>query len=151
METLQIKKAYALKAYNNTDQKGKTLLSDLFGKDLLPANERIKSVGDALEFLGIDRNEFQNGLNHLTRDEAAYRQLKVVADALNEGWQANWADTNQAKYYPYFDGGAGFRFFVVDVDCQDSIVSSHLCFKSRDLAEYVGRQFQPLYQEYLNG
>lgn len=150
METLQIKKADALKAYNNTDQKGKTLLSDLFGKDLLPAKERIQSVGDALEFLGIDRNEFQNGLNHLTRDEAAYRQLKVVADALNEGWQANWADTNQAKYYPYFDGDAGFRFNDVLCHCQNSHVSSRLCFKSCDLAEHAGRQFQALYQIYLN-
>ena len=150
METLQIKKADALKAYNNTDQKGKTLLSDLFGKELLPAKERIKTVEDALDALAINRSEFAAGLRNLTRDEAAYRQLKVVADALNEGWQANWTDTNQRKFYPYFDGGAGFRFRGVYGYYRVSHVSSRLCFKSSELAEYAGRQFQPFYQVYLN-
>lgn len=152
MDILQIKRADALKAYDNAGSKGKTLLSDLFGKSLLSGKDRIKTVDDALDVMGIDRNAFYIALSSLTADEQAYRQLKVIAEALNEGWKANWKDGNQRKWYNWFTtANGGFRFVDVRGDFQGSCVSSRLCFKSRELAEYAGKQFTDLYEAYLNG
>jgi hypothetical protein len=33
----------------------------------------------------------------------AYAKLIIIAQSLNEGWSPNWNDTNQLKYYPWFE------------------------------------------------
>lgn len=152
MEILQIKKQDALTAYGNADQKGKTLLSDLFGKDLLPAIARIKSFHDACKETGVDINAFETAHNALPGDVVAYMKLRLIAEALNEGWKADWLDENQRKYYPWFDtSNGGFQFHGVDAYYQYSAVSSRLCFKSSELAKYAARQFGDEYQSFLNG
>ncbi len=87
----------------------------------------------------------------------AHCKLVIIAEALNEGWQPNWSDTDQYKYWPWFDveeddkkpSGFGLSFYV----CVDWItitaVGSRLCFKSRELAKYAGEQFSDLYEEYF--
>lgn len=152
MEILQIKRDDAIKAYHNSDQKGKTLLSDLFGKDLLPAIERIKTFEDACKAAGVDPEEFFEDHRGLPIDVLAYLQLRIIAQALNEGWKADWFDGNQKKFYAWFDTfGGSFRFFVVGYYYQRSSVSSRLCFRSSQVAEYAAKQFKDLYLQYLNG
>jgi len=113
METLQISKANALSAYKKADKKVKELLEELFGKQALSTEvtDRIKSFEDACSQTGTDHNDpnFSTG----TTDEIAYKKLKVIALALNEGTVLSFADSNQRKWYPWFEySGSGFRFFV---------------------------------------
>ncbi len=94
------------------------------------------------------KNAVQKTLN-------AYAKLFIIAEALNEGWVPNWADTNQSKYYPWFYfkedkkalSGFGLSYLVCVDGHSDSGVGSRLCFKSRELGEYAGKQFIKIYEE----
>ena len=83
----------------------------------------------------------------------AHYKLCVIAEALNEGWKPDWSNWNQYKYYPWFEmgspSGVGFSYDGYGNWASLSIVGSRLCFKSRELATYAGKQFEELYKEYF--
>lgn len=79
--------------------------------------------------------------------DIAFIKLRIIAEALNEGWQPNWSDFNERKYYPWFDMENGFSFYVCVYNYTVSSVGSRLCFKSSELAEYAGQQFTDLYKD----
>ena len=155
METLQIKKEAAITAHENAKSSGRKLLEDLFGKRTFQKDvmERIKTFDDVLAELGTPRYYFDEGSKCLTEDETAYRKVKMIVQVLNEGWMPDWNDSNQTKYYPWFDmrGSSGSGFSCDDCDgwCSFSDVGSRLCFKSRELAEYAGKQFENIYKQFF--
>ena len=87
----------------------------------------------------------------------AHAKLIIIAEALNEGWQPNWNDSSEWKYYPWFEvkadeknlSGSGLAYYVFAYWLSLTAVGSRLCFKSRELAEYAGKQFKKLYEEYF--
>lgn len=87
----------------------------------------------------------------------AHFKLIIIAEALNAGWQPNWNDYNETKYYPWFEveaseeNTAGFGFSGTDYGFGNSYshVGSRLCFKSRELAKYAGETFTELYKDYF--
>jgi hypothetical protein len=85
-------------------------------------------------------------------------KLITIAEALNDGWEPNWANDNELKYFPYFytepskkkvPSGVGFSFYDYVHQRSRTGVGSRLCYKSDDLATYAGQQFFDLYKEYL--
>jgi hypothetical protein len=148
METLQINKSDALKAHEEATPKGKILLENLLGKKtfLKKIKERIKNFDDVLEENGITRDEFEKSCKGLEPDEIAYRMAKLVCKAFNEGWIPDWTNSNEYKYYPWFEmgssSGVGFAYGGYVSWYSFSVVGSRLCFKSRDLAEYAGKLFE---------
>lgn len=111
--------------------------------------ERIKTVDDLLSMYGMSREEFDKQYDNLSSDEKAYKLLKLLCSALNEGWKPDWDNPNELKYYPWFEmgGSSGFRFY--DYSYWRSAVGSRLCFKSKELAEYAGKQFIDLYKQFM--
>ncbi|MGQ0738388.1 MAG: hypothetical protein ACT4OJ_04945 [Bacteroidota bacterium] len=111
--------------------------------------ERIKSFDEACKQLGIDPATVCNDQD--TKDEAAYKRLKVVAKVLNNGWEPNWKDSNEWKYYPWFDlsSGSGLSYYDFVGRYSASSVGSRLCFQTRELAEYAGNQFIDLYTDFF--
>ena len=88
------------------------------------------------------------------KDEIAYRKLKTIAEALNEGWRPDWANSNEYKYWPWFvylGASAGFSFANTYGTASNSAahIGSRLCYKTRELAAYAGRQFEGLYNDFL--
>lgn len=122
-------------------------------------NKKIKSFEDACASLGIDPvvPDFSSAPAKQRKGLEAHYKLIIIAQAIHEGWEPNWNDSNQYKYYPWFeveaseDNTAGFGFSRSDFGfCYSrTIVSSRLCFPTRELALYVGEQFRHLYKEYL--
>jgi hypothetical protein len=120
----------------------------------------ITSFADACNALGIKQNclpdvssfpeEHQNALT-------AHAKLIIIAQALNEGWKPDWNNTDQWKYYPWFeieaskDAPSGFGFSGAHFDYwySYSSVGSRLCFRTRGLALYAGKKFADLYKEYF--
>lgn len=108
MRTLQIKQDSLLVAFRNAGKEGKQVLSDLFGKQVAlydNITDRVKSFEDACQVLGISTNVPEvKGLprKHQKAIIANYK-LIVIAEALNEGWKPNWQDSDEYKYYPWFD------------------------------------------------
>ena len=53
--------------------------------------KRVKTYADACAVLGIEpMNETVLAKLGFTKDEIAYRKLKTIAEALNEGWRPDW-------------------------------------------------------------
>ena len=145
--TINIPEGYKVGAFN--EQTGEVSFAPI-PKDI---KERIKNFDDVLKENGVDIAVFQNSLKGLSEDEAAYKQVKEIVKAFNEGWYPDWTDSSQYKYYPYFKmgspSGGGFSCNGCDGWNSDSVVGSRLCFKSADLAKNAGKLFEGIYKEFL--
>jgi len=115
--------------------------------------ERIKTFADVLKYFGIDETYFNEQNEDLESDVVAYRKVKLIVKALNEGWTPDWSDSDQYKYFPWFNmgssSGAGFSYDVYVCWFTVSLVGSRHCFKNRDLAKYAGQQFESIYKEFM--
>lgn len=158
MRTLQIKQDSLLVAFRNAGKEGKQVLSDLFGKQVAlydNITDRVKSFEDACQVLGISTNVPEvKGLprKHQKAIIANYK-LIVIAEALNEGWKPNWQDSDEYKYYPWFDmsnpAGVGFSSTDVTASYTYANFGSRLCLKNRELAIYFGQTFTDLFNDSL--
>lgn len=158
MRTLQIKQDSLLAAFRNAGKEGKQVLSDLFGKQVAlydNITDRVKSFEDACQVLGISTNVPEvKGLprKHQKAIIANYK-LIVIAEALNEGWKPNWQDSDEYKYYPWFDmsnpAGVGFSYTYYTASHTAANIGSRLCLKNRELAIYFGQTFTDLFNDSL--
>ena len=184
---LKISADDALAAYNNADANGRELLEHLFGKDVfLPKDirDRIKTFNDAFHELG-DKHELVRAYNNLivsncmSKDIIAYAKLKIIAEALNEGWKPTFKD-GECRYYPWFyiytkkeyeeldedekkecrvvyrsfssasaSGGVVYASVGGASSYSDAGYGSRLSFKTREIAEYFGKQFINIWTEFL--
>ena len=163
-ENLTITKEAAAIAFNNADKNGKKLLSDLFGEKNLytKITDRVKSYEDACEVAGVEPIEAiqlssLKGFVGLTNKDIdalkATAEMYLITRVLNEGWVPDWSNTNQYKYYPwlkYSSAGFGFSSDGYAYVHSTTTVGSRLCFKSKELAEYAGKQFQAQYNRIFN-
>jgi hypothetical protein len=153
MKTIEITPQNAIKAFQSADEKGKALLTALLGEETFKAKskERIETFEEALEQFNIDKTEFENSCKGLTTDEVAYRKIKLIAKALNQGWTPDWDNDNEYKHYPYFNmqSGVGFSGSYCGSWVAGTGVGSRLCYKSSDLAIYAGKQFESIYKDFL--
>lgn len=158
MRTLQIKQDSLLVAFRNAGKEGKQVLSDLFGKQVAlydNITDRVKSFEDACQVLGISTNVPEvKGLprKHQKAIIANYK-LIVIAEALNEGWKPNWQDSDEYKYYPWFDmsnpAGVGCSNAHAAASYTYASFGSRLCLKNRELAIYFGQTFTDLFNDSL--
>lgn len=117
--------------------------------------KRVKTYADACSVLGIEPiNEEVFTKLGFTKDEIAYRKLKTVVEALNEGWRPDWSDRSDYKYWNWFvynPSYAGFGYAGTNDAPSNAgtAVGSRLCFKTRELAAYAGRQFEDLYNDFF--
>lgn len=118
--------------------------------------ERIKTIEDAINELGEDDEEVAELRKLLIANITSHilyrQQAVVIAKALNEGWVPDYTNSKQNKFEPrfYYDSSAGS--FVSDDGAYwrtNSSVGSRLCFKSKELAEYFGKQFIEIHRKYL--
>lgn len=153
MKTIEITKQNAVKAFKEADAKGKALLSTLFGEDTFTkaVNGKIETFEEALEHQGIDKDAFEDSCKGLEKDEIAYKKIKIIAKALNNGWTPNWDNDNEYKCYPWFNmqSGVGFSLSYYVFWRTGTHVGSRLCYKSSDLAIYAGKQFESIYKDFL--
>lgn len=110
-----------LQMYNSGNDKIKSLLIEKFGKDFFEPKipDRVKSFEDACKEKGIipesilpyssPANDMQEGLN-------AYAKMFLIAEVLNDGWEPDWNNSSEYKYYPWFDmrTSSGSRFSFGD-------------------------------------
>lgn len=141
--------------------------------------ERIKTFEDACNELGIDHNEWMQDKKELglEADVIAYLKLRIIAAALNEGWKPQFT-TDEYRYFPWFclytqseidemneedksrvvyrsysiagaNGGVAFANTSYGSSYASTSIGSRLAFKTRELAEYAGRQFVEIWADYV--
>jgi hypothetical protein len=109
----------------------------------------IKTFEDACLAVGIEWIDPES----LPDDVVAYMKLRIICQALNGGKWMDYSDTDETKYYPWFNAsgsGVGFSFNVYFNDRSGSTVGSRLVFESREMAKYAGNQFLDIYNQYIN-
>lgn len=86
----------------------------------------------------------------------AFYKLTIIIRALNEGWEPDWSNWDEWKYYNRFyvekgedQRSSGFRYGTTDFASTRMHTGSRLCFKNIELAKYATEQFKELYREYL--
>lgn len=117
---------------------------------------KIKTFEEACEVLELESKkvvpDFSMYPEKHQKAMVAHAKLVIIAEALNEGWQPDWASDDQWKYEPWFymggSSGSGFAYYGFGSWRTLSNCGSRLCFKSRELAEYAGEQFRDLYKDY---
>ena len=115
--------------------------------------ERIKTFEDACAYLDLNPIDvLPPETIYNAKFLIASAKLAIITKALNEGWEPNWDNSSEWKYYPWFDirsSGGGFSFYVYGGGTTRSFVGSRLCFKSRGLATYAGTQFLYIYKDFM--
>jgi hypothetical protein len=148
---LKIKKETARKIYADAPVSLKEILVETFGKECFEKRKftDIKTFEDACDELGIDPCNVI--IANCTPDEIAYKKLKIIVKAINQGWTPDWSNTNQRKWYPWFNLSSGFGFSGsgYGYDCTDSDVGSRLCLESEEKSDYAAKQFIDLYKEFI--
>ena len=112
-----------------------------------------------------------------TGDLITYLKLRIIVAALNEGWEPQFT-TDEYRYYPWFylytkeeydklddetkgrcvlrsgsvtNASCGFVRCCAYYDASGSSAAdgSRLAFKTRELAEYCGKQFIEIWEQWL--
>lgn len=151
MEILEIEKQNAIIAHRKADEKGKTLLENLFGKELFSQKliDRIKNMDDVYYELGIIKEKFENGFMFPEDLDAA--KIRLIIKVFNEGWEPDWTNSSEYKYFTWFDlsSGSGFSDSLYGLWNSHSFVGSRLCFKTKELALEVPKIFQKEFINYI--
>jgi hypothetical protein len=112
--------------------------------------EHIKSYEDACKSQHVVKAKKDS------RHKKAYKKLVKIIKAINEGWEPNWADSSQLKWYPVFDmnpskeadpSGVGLAFPYADYWYAYANVGARLAYKDSERAEYGAKQFLELYSD----
>ena len=185
---MEIKKENLVAAYNTADESGKKMLQALFPEaqfetpqtaDNRPVTERIKTFADAAKAVGInDPEDWEDGYSNVEPDILAYFKLRIIVQALNEGWKPQFT-TEEWRYYPWFwlyteqeiedmdedekndrrmmntgDYVTDYAGFAVASSLYvpsytSAAFGSRLCLKTPELATYCGKQFIGIWADYL--
>lgn len=155
-QQLTITKQTALKAHSEADNAGKQMLENLFGKRVLfdKVQDRITNFNEVCEDQGKNPTDYVLPTEADQEEIAAValKKLRLIAKALNEGWEPDFMNQNQYKYYPWFKQSSSAGGFVcAGYDCWHSgtFVGPRLAFKSSELAIYAGKTFIDVYNEYF--
>ncbi len=151
METLKLDKAEAKKQFKSAPEWFRQVLISTFGAGTFSEKitDRISTFENLCNETGTDPEDYNKLFG--TLDENAYRRLKLAAKVLNEGWEPNWKDTNERKWFPIFSLSSGFGFSYSGYGYTDAYtyVGSRLCFKSEELSDFAAKTFLEDYKAYL--
>ena len=107
-DKITIQKENILKAYKQASKEQKILLENIFGKDvfyLKDIKDRVKTFEDAVSILGNDNQAvidyYVIANKTCTEDILAFAKLKIITEALNEGWKPTFKK-DEYRYYPLF-------------------------------------------------
>ena len=182
-----INKDNILNAYQQASEEQKELLRNMFGKDMFhpkDIRDRIKTFDDAFHALG-DKHDLVKDYKNLIvcyclpKDIIAYAKLRIIAEALNEGWKPTF-DDGEHRYYPMIYiytkedyeelsenkkkelivvGNSKIKLnencgeiYALEVSTSSYSVFSngyHLALRTWELSEYCGKQFIDIWFDYL--
>lgn len=148
--------------------------------------DRIKTFRDAFNEIGADHpfakayDSFECSVradvaDEYTKDIRAYLKLRIIATALNEGWEPKFTK-DECRYFPWFYfyteeeienmndedkkdlfklpstaeyGGVAYAYADFDSSYTYSDYGSRLAFKNSELAKYAGKQFIDIWTDYI--
>ena len=156
-EELKIDLQTAIRLNKDCPEWFKPVLQETFG-DKLKGNiiDRIKTFEDAYaEADEATKKEFDVQIHPNLSDHIVARlKLILIASVLRGDWKPDFENRSQQKWYPWFEflAGSGFVFSgsSYGYDNAYTSVGSRLCFPTKELSDYFGKQFIELHREHLS-
>ena len=153
---LNIELKTAQKIYPESSEWFKAVLTETFGEKAFKPKDYtdIKTFDDACQACGLSEKEFNDRFNSLglDNDTVNYEKSKIIVKAINQGWTPDWNDSDQRKWYPWFEvvsSGFGFSFTTYYCTLTITTVGSRLCFETSDKCKYAATQFIEIYKQFL--
>ena len=124
--------------------------------------KRIKTLKDACAELGekhplVTQYRLSVGAAYIgdpmTEDFIAFLKLRIIAAALNEGWEPTF-EKGEERWYPWFtvkQDSLVFTYAYYAGSISSAVYGVRLVFKSKELAEYAGKQFTDIYNDFCYG
>jgi hypothetical protein len=142
----------------NADSCTKEKLKKLFGNQLEPKEitERIKDINDVMLLIPNPSKEVRDLIAYCGTDRKIigaknFLLAELIAEAYNEGWVPDWTNTNEKKWFAWFEGKDGsFSASDYDLWLAGAAVGSRLCFKSEKLLLDAVKKFPNVYKEIIN-
>ncbi len=173
--------------YRGSDNESRKALKEALGDQLseaLPIQERVKTLDDAIRELGDDHeavrsyNACKYGYSIKEPDIMAYLKLRIITEALNEGWKPQFTE-GERRWYAWYDlldkddldgmtdeekkerrvvgRASNYASAYGGLVCSDAYnasagsyasCGSRLAFKNEELAEYAAKQFIEIYADF---
>ena len=118
---------------------------------------RIKTFEDACNELG-ENHQYVRAYREWMRisyveceDIAAYMKLRIITAALNEGWEPQFVK-GELRWYVWFSNKYAGRVYAYANGAGSNSYADHgvrLAFRTKELAEYCGKQFLHIWADYL--
>lgn len=154
-DTIDVSNDDIKKAYSEANTSQKKLLEKYF--DIKSANsimKGIKTFDDVLKALGRTLDEvlpWKFPKNKAQISQNAIAKIQCITELYNDGTELDWRNSNQSKYYPWFQKNAHGRWVLDGVHCNDSAARLGFgsYFKSRELAQDAVDKFTDIWIEAL--
>lgn len=131
-------------------------LSKLEGKKrfvLTEVSDRIQVFDDILAITNTDIQDivaYSNPKNKSQISTNAGEKIKLIVQAYNEGAVLNFEDSNQTKYFPYFEKKGGvWSFRGANLWSATAALGSGFHFDSSEHCEDAAKKFIDIYTEWL--
>ncbi len=187
---IDFSKEQLLSIYRSGGNEARLAIKEALGDEFastLPVTERIKTLDDAVSELGEDNPAVKayrsikygyaiSETDPETADIMAYAALRVIVEALNEGWKPQFTK-GEWRWYAWYDlvspeqiedmseeekcrvGGRAYHYAVAFGGLVFSVAShvsaysyasfgSRLAFKNEELAEYAAKQFGEIFADF---
>ena len=141
---LKTARGYYLKAQGDF----KTMLEEQYtieGLTTIEIYDRVKSYEDAKALVTLDEDDIEGRI--------AMDMMLTIRKALVQDWEADYANPNQKKWYPYFIYDKSLSAFRLDgtgygYGATHSILGARLVFPDEKMARYFGSH--PPFLEIIN-
>lgn len=187
---IDFSKEQLLSIYRSGGNEARLAIKEALGDEFastLPVTERIKTLDDAVSELGEDNPAVKayrsikygyaiSETDPETADIMAYAALRVIVEALNEGWKPQFTK-GEWRWYAWYDlvspeqiedmseeekcrvvgravnnayAGGGLVFSSASYVSTHSFTNfgSRLAFKNEELAEYAAKQFGEIFADF---
>lgn len=187
---IDFSKEQLLSIYRSGGNEARLAIKEALGDEFastLPVTERIKTLDDAVSELGEDNPAVKayrsikygyaiSETDPETADIMAYAALRVIVEALNEGWKPQFTK-GEWRWYAWYDlvspeqiedmseeekcrvvgraysnagasGGLVYSYAYYVSTSSYTSVGSRLAFKNEELAEYAAKQFGEIFADF---
>lgn len=146
-KTIKLSVEQARKLYATAQDEFKALLEANFSQEELRGSimDRIENFTDIL-LLTPHVYSTAHFSDSLTEDEINRRQAKLIVKVLNEGWEADWDNEEQPKYFIRFYGPNPLLFAITCWNTGTHVGSRDFVFKSKELAKFAWEKFPEIFK-----
>ena len=187
---IDFSKEQLLSIYRSGGNEARLAIKEALGDEFastLPVTERIKTLDDAVSELGEDNPAVKayrsikygyaiSETDPETADIMAYAALRVIVEALNEGWKPQFTK-GEWRWYAWYDlvspeqiedmseeekcrvvgraslnaiayGGLVYSYAYYVSTASSTYNGSRLAFKNEELAEYAAKQFGEIFADF---